>query len=194
MGMAKSKSICVFCASSNRVDSVYVDAARELGRHIGQRGHALIYGGVQAGLMRAVGEAAHKHGAKTTAILPAMMHERGISFDRADQTIVTETMAERKAEMHDRADAFIALPGGFGTLEELFEIITLKQLKYHDKAVVIINTNGFYDPMLDMFEHMFKTGFAKDVYRGLYQIVSTSETALEYVENYAPNEIESKYD
>lgn len=194
MGMAKRKSICVFCASSNRVDSLYVEAARELGELIGQRGHALIYGGVQAGLMRAVGEAAHEHGATTTAILPAMMHKRGIGFDRADHTIVTETMAERKAEMHTRADAFVTLPGGFGTLEELFEIITLKQLQYHDKAIVIINTNGFYDPMLEMFEHMFETAFAKDVYRGLYEVVTTPAEAMEYIERYAAKEIESKWD
>ncbi|HEX6990218.1 MAG TPA: TIGR00730 family Rossman fold protein, partial [Bacillota bacterium] len=175
------RAICVFSSSVHQVDGPILEAARELGAGIARRGWTLVYGGTDVGLMGAVARAAHAHGGRVVGVIPVALRDAGIAYDRADQLIVTRDMRERKAVMDRRSDAFVALPGGFGTLEEVFEIITLKQLGYHRKPIGILNIAGYYDPLQGLFEHIYERGFARTETRELYRIVSGVPGLLEYV-------------
>ncbi len=177
-------NVCVFCASSPHVAQPYYDAAQDLGKLLGERGHTLVYGGTNNGLMGVLARAVKASGGRVIGVIPQQMLGHDIDFRDADETIVTETMAERKAQMERRGDAFVALPGGFGTLEELSEVITLKQLLYVSGPIVLVNVNGYYDRFLDHLEYMYETGFAYDVYRTLYHIAATPQEALAYIETY----------
>jgi len=179
------KSICVYCSSSSAVDRAYFDAAKRLGELIATRAGTLVFGGNCVGLMNVVAEHVHQHGGKVIGITPRLMHEQGYSYTAADELVVTEDMRDRKAQMEQRADALVALPGGFGTLEELFEILTGKHLGYHNKPIVLVNTAGFYDPLLAMFESMFDRGFAGAKYREHYHIAPTPDAALDYLASMA---------
>lgn len=185
--------ICVFSSSSDIIAPSYFEAARDLGREIGRRGDSLVYGGCAVGLMGAVAEAAKQAGARVVGVIPDFIRERGLGYESADEMIVTATMRERKREMEERADAFLALPGGFGTLEEMLEIITLKQLSRHAKPVIFLNTDGFYDPLAALFEHMFEQQFAKQAYRGLYEFVPSVAAAFEYLDTYTPPVLVQKW-
>ncbi|HEX5691952.1 MAG TPA: TIGR00730 family Rossman fold protein [Roseiflexaceae bacterium] len=171
--------ICVYCAASNHLAEDYFTAARALGAGIAQRGWSLVYGGGGVGLMGAVAEAVRADGGKVIGIIPQALLEREQAFLQADDLIVTTTMRERKQLMDDHADAFVTLPGGFGTLEEVLEIMTLRQLAYHDKPIVLVNVAGYFDPLLSMFERIFEERFAHSRFRDLYSVVESSEAALE---------------
>jgi len=186
-------NICVFSSSSDAIAPEFFAAAADLGRAIAHRGHTVVYGGCSVGLMGAVARAAHEAGGKVIGVIPDFIRERGLAYDPADELVVTHSMRERKAVMEDRADAFIALPGGFGTLEEMLEIITLKQLQRHAKPVLFLNVGGFYDPLAALFEHMYEQRFAKQVYRGLYEFVPDVASAYAYLDSYRPPEIASKW-
>jgi cytokinin riboside 5'-monophosphate phosphoribohydrolase len=155
------KTICVFCSSSDTLDEIYFQAARDLGEAMAQRGWGLVYGGSDVGLMGAVARAVHLHHGTVTGIIPQTIHARGIAYQTADELLVTRDLRERKAEMERRADAFIAMPGGFGTLEEIVEVLTLKQLQLHLKPIIFLNINGFYDPLVTLFEHFYQQKFAQ---------------------------------
>jgi cytokinin riboside 5'-monophosphate phosphoribohydrolase len=163
--------ICVYCASSNAVADAYVQAARAIGHGIAMRSWSLIYGGGSVGLMGTVAATAHEHGARVIGVIPQALLDREVGYTRADELIVTQTLRERKQIMDDRADAFVALPGGFGTLEELLEILTLRQLEYHDKPIIIVNILGYYDPLLAQFELIFTQHFTAEHHRRLYTVV-----------------------
>ncbi len=165
-------SICVYCSSASKVDPVYFEVAAEVGRLIAERAGTLVFGGNGLGCMNAVAESVHAHGGRVVGVTPRLMHDEGTSYLAADELVVTEDMRSRKAEMERRSDAFVALAGGFGTLEELFETLTHRHLGYHAKPIVILNTAGFYDPLVEMFEHTIRSNFAKDVYRSYYRVVS----------------------
>ena len=167
-----SKHICVYCSSSDMVAPEYFAAAEELGAAIGRRGHTLVYGGTNVGLMGACAKAAQQQGAKVIGIIPSFIAERGLAYDRADELIVTDDMRQRKALMEERSDAFVALPGGFGTLEEMFEIITLKQLHRHNKAIVFLNALGYYGPLAAALDHMYAAQFAQQAYRQMYSFAA----------------------
>ncbi len=186
-------NICVYCSSSDAVAPVHFETAAALGGLMARRNHALVYGGASVGLMGAVARAVHAGGGSIISVMPEAVRNAGITFEEAGEIIYTGTLRERKAVMEERADAFIALPGGFGTLEEVLEIITLKQLKLNTRPVVFVNTNGFYDPLIDMFETMYEGKFAKSVYRGLYATADGPVGALDYIEKYRPVELESKW-
>jgi|SRR5689334_12448398 uncharacterized protein (TIGR00730 family) len=188
-----SKNICVFSSSSDAVDPAFFALAQELGAEMARRGHRLVYGGTNIGLMGAVAKAAQQHGGKVVGVIPNFIASRGFAFDSADELIVTNDMRQRKATMEARADAFVALPGGFGTLEEALEIITLKQLQQHVKPVVFLNRAGYYDPLVAVFEHMYEHRFAKPDYRHMYTFADTVGAALDYVENYQPTALPSKW-
>lgn len=176
------KIVTVYCASSNDVRRTYVDVAEEAGRLLAVRHCALLYGGGQVGLMGAVARAVHGSGGTVFGVIPEALKEReGIAYDLADELVVTKTMQERKAILFTRADAFMVLPGGFGTLEEFMEVLTLKQLGYHNKPIALVNSNGYYDPLLSLFEHFFEEQFAAPRYRGLYFVADTPEAALSYI-------------
>lgn len=185
--------ICVFCSSSNAIDDIYFNDAERLGELIGTRGHSLINGGANVGLMEAVTIAARKSGARTMGIIPERMQERNLVSNHAHEVEITADMMERKERMRQTSDAFVALPGGFGTLEEILEVITLKQLDYHRKAIVFVNTGNFYSSLFDQFEKAFSEKFSKPEYRNLYFIASSPEEAMKYLESYQPCEVITKW-
>ena len=146
------KTICVYCSSSDAIAPAYFEVARELGAQIAVRGNTLVYGGADLGLMGAVARAVHDGGGRVIGIIPQTLQERGITYDVADETIITRDLRERKAQMAARADAFVTLPGGVGTLEELLETLTLRQLQEHTKPIVLLNANDYYAPLLALFD------------------------------------------
>jgi len=186
-------NICVFSSSSNAISEIYFDEARKLGQLIGESGWKLIYGGANVGLMHACAESARAHGAKTVGIIPELIHAHRLSSPNDHEQVITPNMRERKYLMRKRSNAFIALPGGFGTLEEILEVITLKQLNYHNKAVVFVNTNGFYNPLLEQFAKSYEESFAKESYKENYFIATNSEEAMTYLNNYIPSEPLAKW-
>ena len=153
-----------------------------MGRGIAQKGWALVYGGSNIGLMGELAREAHKGGAKVTGIIPKLLHGKVPALVVPHELIITDDMRYRKTEMELRAHAFVALPGGFGTLEELLEILTLKQLGHHAKPVVIVNLRSFYNPLLRVFEEMFEKKFAKPKNRELYHVSPDVKGAFEYLE------------
>jgi len=188
-----SKSICVYCASSDAVSNGFFEVAAELGASIACAGYKLIYGGGEIGLMGAVARSVHEHNGHVVGVIPEFLRKPGICYERCDELIVTKDMRERKAIMEARADGFIALPGGFGTLEEMLEIITLKQLKVLNKPVVFLNTQGFYDGLNTMFEHIFEHKFAKPYYRELYHFANSVPDAMAHIEQYEPPALGNKW-
>ncbi|MEW6723503.1 MAG: TIGR00730 family Rossman fold protein [Bacillota bacterium] len=192
--MGSLLNICVYCSSSNKLDHAYCDLAWELGRSIGERGHTLVYGGTSIGLMGLVALGVHDAGGRVIGIIPRRIHDRGVTYQAADEVVLTADLRERKAVMDQHSDAFIALPGGFGTLEEILEAITHKQLQFHNKPVVLINFRGFYDSLLAQFERSYVEQFARPVYRELYAVVESAPAALGYIETYSPPELGNKYE
>ena len=172
-------NVCVYCASSDTIPETYFAAARRLGEEMARRSWRLIYGGGNVGLMGELARTIHAAGGSVIGVIPQALLDREVAYHGSDELIVTATMRERKQIMDDRADAFVALPGGFGTLEELLEIMTLKQLAYHDKPILIANIEGYYDPLLAQFERIFAQQFTHDRVRGLYSVVATVDEVLE---------------
>ena len=193
--MTTRKHVCVFCSSSNAVDSAFFAAATELGRAIARRGHVLVYGAGALGLMGALARSVHAHGGTVIGYIPAFMQEwPGVTYADADELVVTRDMRERKALMEARADGFVVLPGGFGTLEELFEMLALKQLERHAKPLVIVNTRGFYDHLLSLLDHIVAERFARPDHRALCHVVADPEPALDYIERYTPPPVSNKWE
>ena len=186
-------NICVFCSSSNALSEIYFHEAELLGQLMGEHGHSLVNGGANVGLMEAVTIAARKAGARTTGIIPELMKGKNLISNHSHEVEITGDMADRKARMRELSDAFIALPGGFGTLEEILEVITLKQLDYHRKPVVFINTNDFFRHLFLQFENSFAEHFSKPEYRKLYHISENPADAISYIENYQPGEVINKW-
>ena len=180
------KVICVYSSSSCTIDSVYFEIAGQLGREIARRGDILLYGGGLVGLMGATAHAVQQHGGKVIGVIPKALNLKNVVYENCDELIVTEDLRTRKAIMDQRSDAFIALPGGYGTLEELLEIITLKQLNYHQKPIVVFNAQGFYDQLLAQFESLIGQHFAKPECRQLYYVTDNVADALSYIDNYQP--------
>jgi hypothetical protein len=176
--------ICVFSSSSAAVDAVYHEAARALGTLLAQRGHTLVYGGCHVGTMGELARATSAAGGEVVGILPRALMERGLGYLEADSLIVAETMAERKALMEQQAEGIIALAGGFGTLDELAQALTLKQLGQWRGGIVLLNTAGFYDRLLAHFEWLYAQRFARVELRASYQVAAQPEAALAYLEQY----------
>lgn len=156
------RSICVYCGSSPGRDPVYLEAGHLLGRSIAQSGLRLIYGGGTKGIMGAVAEGAIRAGGKVTGIIPRFLMNKEATetaLDRLDEVVITDNMHQRKQKMFEESDAFVALPGGIGTVEEIVEIMTWAQLGHHRKPMVFGNVNGFWDPMLSLIAHMAGEGF-----------------------------------
>jgi hypothetical protein len=185
--------ICVYCSSSDAVQRTYLEAAETLGRSIGSRGHSLIYGGAAVGSMGAVARGTREAGGRITGVMPDKLHRFGLFYDGIDERIVTETMRQRKEIMESRAEGFIALPGGLGTMEEILEVMVLKQLGYHSKGVVFIDQDGFYTPLMDFLEKLYRESFMKEGTRSQYTLVKTPQAAIEYLETYKPQKAESKW-
>lgn len=188
------KSICVYCSSSDHISSTYVPVAHTTGRLITERGYTLVYGGGNVGLMGVLARSVHESGGHVFGVIPeALKAVEGVAYRLADELVVTQTMQERKAIMYTKADAFLVLPGGFGTLEEFMEVLTLKQLRYHNKALALVNAGGFYDPLVELFEHFYRERFARVRYRDLYHLADSPEEALDYIDSYLPEQMEDKW-
>jgi len=186
-------NICVFSSSSNAIADVYVNEAIDLARLIGQSGYCLINGGSNVGLMDVITREAGKSGAKTIGVIPEKLRDFNLASIHAHEIIVSGDMMERKFKMREMSDSFIALAGGFGTLEEILEVITLKQLGYHSKAIVFINTNNFYDDLFKQFEKSYDEKFAKENYRKLYFIAENAAEAMNYLLKYKPEPTVDKW-
>lgn len=188
-----NKVICVYSSSSNSIDKVYFDLASELGKAIATNKDILLFGGGMRGLMGATATAVHDLGGKVIGVIPEALNQKGVVYETCDELIVTKDMRERKSIMDSKSEAFIALPGGFGTLEELLEIITLKQLKYHNRPVVILNGNGFFDLLLKQFDTIIDQYFAKSESSLLYYVTPNVKEALDYIDAYKPVEFKDKW-
>lgn len=153
-------TVCVYCASSERVAPRLRQVAGAMGRALADNGWPLVYGGGNVGLMGEVARAVLAAGGQVTGIIPHRLADREIALESVTELVRTETMRERKALMDERSDAFVVLPGGIGTLEELVEILTLKQLGYHHRPVIVLDADGYWDPLLSQVERMVELGFA----------------------------------
>ena len=170
--------ICVFCASSNNASPRYLEVARKLGQLMVAQGHTLVYGGGSVGLMGELAREVQGGGGRVVGVIPKRLSTEEIAFEAAQELLVTADMAERKNIMIERAEAFICLPGAFGTLDEMLEIITLRQLDYHDKPIILVNTDGFYDALLGFFERLEEERLISKECLELYEVVADVETAL----------------
>lgn len=174
---SRFSNICVFCGSSAGVDDLYARQAAALGAEIARRGYGLVYGGGNLGLMGAVSRAAFAGGANVFGIIPGPLAAKEIAGETIGRIEVVETMHQRKARMAELSDAFVTLPGGIGTLEELFETISWIQLGIHNKPMGLLNVNGFFDHLLQMLQFQIDQGFIPDRYRSLL-VVSTEPAEL----------------
>lgn len=180
------KSVAVYCGSSDEVPAVYMDAARNMGKAIASRGLQLIFGGGATGLMGAVADSVLDAGGEVIGVIPVHFNKPGIGHNRLTRLEVVDGMHPRKARMAELADAFVALPGGFGTMEEFFEALTWAQLQLHNKPVGMLNVNGYYDHLLKFLEHANKEGFTFWEHQKLYTSADDPETLLDTLAAYAP--------
>ena len=177
--MNEIKNVCVYSASSTKIAPCYFDAAEQLGRLLAERKINLVNGAGCLGLMRHISDAVLEAGGTVTGVIPRFMVEQGWHHQGLTRLVETETMHERKQLMADLSDGVIALPGGCGTMEELLEIITWKQLGLYFNPVVILNTDGFYDPLLALLEKAVDQNFMRPEHRGIWQVASTPEEAVD---------------
>ena len=182
------RSICVFCGASAGRDAAYAAAATAFGGLLAGEGIELVWGGGNVGLMGVLADAVLGAGGRAYGVIPSFMAERELAHPQATEMRVVDSMHARKAAMADRADAFVALPGGFGTLDELFEIVTWAQLHIHAKPVGLLNVQGFYDPLLAMARHMSAAGFVKPQHLGLLHVAADGAGLLRSMRGYAAPE------
>ena len=180
--------ICIFGASSSRLDPVYFEAAEEMGKRIARGGHTLVFGGGADGLMGACARGAKAAGGKIVGIAPRMFNEPGILLPECDELILTDSMAARKETMFSESEAFLALPGGIGTMDEFFEAITLRQLGLLRGQIVLLNTLDFYTPLVSYLGQMAEQGFMSRNCLELVRLCDTPESALEALE--IPDELD----
>ena len=186
------KNVCVFASSCNFLEESYYEEAKKLGIELAQNGFDMVYGGSCLGLMWACAEQVKNNGCKLIGVMPKKLQELDVFSDYCDEFILTPCMRTRKAKMDELSDAVVALPGGFGTLEELSEMIVQKQLGYNSKAIVILNSNGFYDKMLEFFDVIISQKFANKKAEKLYFVAKTPEEVVEYLKNYSPEDFSVK--
>ncbi len=185
--------ITTYCSSSEAIDRRYTEVAHRYGTALGEAGHELVYGGTSIGLMGTIAASTRRSGGRVTGVIPELIHDRGLGDDGCDELVVTATMGDRKQEMIARADAFVALPGGFGTLEELLEVLTLKQLGYHRKPIVMLQVDGFWDGLLGVFEQLYTSSFAKPDYRRLYAVADDVDELLDLVARPPDDDLPTKW-
>ncbi len=175
-------SICVYCASSSRIDPRYCDLATEVGSELARRGHTLVSGGGCVSMMGAVATAARAGGARTVGVIPLALRDKEIADGDADELVITADMRQRKALMEARSDAFLGLPGGIGTLEEVFEIWTSRSLAMHTKPVVLLDPDGFYDGLFTWLDGLVKTGFVRAEALALLRVARTVAEAFDLLD------------
>jgi uncharacterized protein (TIGR00730 family) len=180
--MLKKKWICVFCGSADGNLPEYLATARELGRGIARSGYGLLFGGATVGAMGAIADAALGAGGEVVGVIPDIIMDREIGHRELTELHVVRTMHERKALMASRADAFVALPGGYGTMDEFIEIVTWAQLRIHSKPCVLVNVGGYYDGLLAFLDKAVEQGFIKPENQGLVQVARDVSEVMEIIE------------
>jgi hypothetical protein len=181
-------NICVFCSSSDAASLKYFNSAKKLGEEMVKSGFNLVYGGANRGLMGAVADSVKSKGGKVTGVIPRALKDYGIAKEGLDELIVTDDLRQRKSVMEFKSDGFIFLPGGVGTLEEAMEILTLKQLQYHNKPLVFLNTDNFYSLLLKFFKRMEKEKFIKNELYSMFYVAKNEKEAVRYIKKYKPSE------
>ncbi|MBQ1507701.1 MAG: TIGR00730 family Rossman fold protein [Ruminococcus sp.] len=179
-------NICVFGSSSEQIDKIHLDSAQSLGAAIAAEGWGLIFGAGKYGVMGAVARGAAEKNGVIIGVSPDFFKELNVLRYDCTELIFTETMRERKRVMEDMADAFVICPGGIGTFEEFFEVITLKQLQQHTKPIIIYNVDGYYDPMLDMMKKSVDQQFMREDTHSLYKVVDIEQEVLNAIKDYVP--------
>ena len=185
-------NICLYGASSSAIAKAYVNPTEELGAKIAERGHTLIYGGGAAGLMGAAARGAYSRGGEIIGVVPSFLNVDGILFDNCTELIFTETMRERKALMEQKSDAFIMTPGGVGTFDEFFEILTLKQLGRHSKPIAVFNVNGYFDSLIAQLEKAVHKQFMNPEIFELFISTDRADRLLDYLENSVSSPTEAR--
>lgn len=185
--------VCIYCASSIKSKKIYVDAVTHLGKTLAEKGHSLVYGGGDSGLMGAAARGFKEGGGHVTAIIPRFFPDGEVTCAKCDEVIYTDTMRQRKQLMEDNADVFVMAPGGIGTLDEFFEILTLRQLGRHNKAIVVYNINGYYDSFIKLMQNIVDEDFAKEHTLTLYKVVSDESELIDYIESYEPEDIDMSH-
>lgn len=183
------KTIAVFASSANDIDEIYFKDAKELGEKLANAKYNLVYGGSTLGLMGEITRAANKKGCEITGVMPEKLYNFGLESPDCTKFILTKGMRERKAKMDELTQAVVAIAGGFGTLEEISEMIVQKQLGYNNKPIIFLNTNNFYNHLIDFFEKIINDNFASKNSKNLYYIANTPDEVISYLENYKFEEI-----
>lgn len=185
----KIENVCVFASSCDYIDKVYFDDAYMMGKLLAQNGFNVVYGGSNLGLMGEATNASRLNGADIIGVMPEKLYNLGIKEGDCTKFILTKGMRERKAKMDELSQAVVALAGGFGTLEELSEMIVQKQLGYNKKPIVLLNTNGFYTKLVEFFDEIIEKKFASKESREIYFVAKTPKEAIEYLKNYKENDL-----
>ena len=167
--------ICVFCSANGQIDPDFFSAAEELGRWAAEKGHTIVYGGVNQGLMEAIGRAAHEAGALTIGVIPTIVEKSGRRSDYVDIDIPCDNLSDRKQLMMDQADVFVALPGGIGTLDEIFTVAASATIGYHQKPVVLFNVKGFWNPLVQLLDNLKAKGMVRGEWQQYIRIISSLE-------------------
>jgi len=178
--------ICVYGAASDKINDKYKEAGRILGEKLARRGHGLVFGAGDNGVMGSVARGVYEQGGELIGVSPRFFNVDGILFGNCTELIYTDTMRERKKILEDSSDAFIIAPGGVGTLDEFYEILTLKQLQQHNKPIAIFNFDGYYDGILEWMKVAVKKEFISDITIDLYKVSDSVDEILDYIENYKP--------
>ncbi|MCD7779613.1 MAG: TIGR00730 family Rossman fold protein [Candidatus Gastranaerophilales bacterium] len=193
MDKKDKKTICVYCSSSNNLPEKFYKFGKTLGAQIGEEGYNMVYGGTTVGMMGVIADNALKNGAEVIGVIPERIASFGLKHPALAKVIITKDMRERKAAMEKYSDVFVAAPGGFGTFEEIFEILVAKQLGYHNKPVIFLNYDNYYSNMFKMFADVYSNGFAKAEMKSLYFIANNLDDMFDYIKTYTPKEIVLKW-
>ncbi|MFQ5710089.1 MAG: TIGR00730 family Rossman fold protein [bacterium] len=192
MGNYTCKSITVYCSSSNHVDDVYLETARKLGQLIAQNDYTLVFGGGYVGLMGALSAGARERGGEVVGIILQKFLDMGVADPQVNKMQIVSDMRSRKQGLEEAGDAYIALPGGFGTLEELTEMISFKQLRFHNKPIIIINVKGYFDNLVEQFKLGVAESFVEKRFGSIYEVVTTPQQAITAIQNYRPPDLAGK--
>ena len=177
-------NVCIYGAASNTINEKYISSVETLGAMLAERGHGLVFGGGSSGLMGAAARGFYRKGGRITGVAPSFFNVDGVLFPHCTELIYTKTMRERKAIMEELADAFVIAPGGIGTYDEFFEVLTLKQLGRHNKPIVLWNIGGYYDAMRELLLHSVREGFFREVNLSLCRFAESTDEIRDYIESY----------